>query len=256
MNFIDTHAHLYADVFKDDADEMLKRAFDAGISHCFLPNIDSGSIESMLGLESRYPDKLFAMMGLHPCSVQGHSLKKELDIVEKWLSMREFCAIGEIGVDLYWDPGTKNIQIDAFEVQIQWAKSLKLPIVIHSRESIDVLIKLVDKHQDGSLSGIFHCFSGTEVQALEIIRLGFMLGIGGPLTYKKSTLPDSVKDIALEYLVLETDSPYLPPVPYRGKRNESSYLIHIAEKLAEIKQVDLGVIAEITSHNAKSLFRV
>jgi TatD DNase family protein len=254
MNWVDTHAHLYSAEFGDDRTEMVMRSLDAGVMQMYLPNVDKQSIEGMLALEAQFPKNIFPMMGLHPCSVQPGDWKDQLKIVKEWLDKRQFCAVGEIGIDLYWDKSTLDIQIEAFRIQSSWAIEKNLPIVIHSRESIDILIGLVGEMKVPEYRGIFHCFSGTEEQANEIIELGFLLGIGGPLTYKKSTLPDAIRNIPLEYIVLETDAPYLPPTPHRGKRNESSYIPLIGSKLAEIKEMTEEEVAMITSRNARRLY--
>ncbi len=250
---IDTHTHLYLPQFKDDIDTVIGHAQAEGIEKFYLPNIDSTSIDSMLELENRFPGKCFPMMGLHPCSVKKN-YKQELAIVEEWLDKRAFCAVGEIGIDLYWDKTFLEEQKEAFLTQVGWAKELGIPIVIHARESLDILIDLVTKEQDGRLTGIFHCFTGTPEQARAIIGLGFYMGIGGVLTYKNAGLDVTVKDIPLDYLVLETDAPYLTPVPYRGKRNESAYIRIIAEKLSEIKKMDFAEIAATSTTNAKKIF--
>lgn len=256
MSFIDTHAHLYSDSFEEDRDAMLERTFAFGVEKVFLPNIDSSSIEGMLALEQAYPDRLYPMMGLHPCSVQPDTWESELAIVASWLEKRSFCAIGEIGMDLYWDKSTQEIQAQAFKIQCEWANEYDLPIVIHSRESIDELIALIREIQFPGFRGIFHCFSGTASQAAEIVELGFLLGIGGPLTYKKSTLPEALQDISLDHMVLETDAPYLPPTPHRGKRNESSYIPLVAQKLAEVKGVSVGEVATLTTRNALQIYGI
>lgn len=250
---IDTHAHLYLEQFDEDRDEMLQRAKQQGVGKFYLPNIDSSSVERMLSMEAQYPGECFAMMGLHPCSVK-EDYKKELSIVEKWLDERPFAAVGEIGTDLYWDKAYIEEQKTVFQIQAGWAKALKLPIVIHCRDSIDLTIELVQQAQDGRLKGIFHCFGGTLEQAKAIIDLGFYLGIGGVLTYKKSGLDTVLQQIPMEHLVLETDSPYLAPVPFRGKRNESAYIRHIAEKLAEVKSTSVEEVERGTTENAGKIF--
>ena len=250
---IDTHTHLYLQHFKEDIDETLERAKLDGVHEYYLPNIDSTSIEDMLLLEKKYPNRCHAMMGLHPCSVKAN-YQEELDIVKQWLEKRPFCAIGEIGIDLYWDKSTIEEQKKAFITQVGWAKELNIPIVIHARESLDILIDLVKKEKDHRLRGIFHCFTGTSDQAKQIIELGFYMGIGGVLTYKNSGLDKTVEQIPLEWLVLETDSPYLTPVPYRGKRNESAYVKNVATKLSEVKKVEFEEIAVATTANAKKIF--
>ncbi len=250
---IDTHAHLYASQFDKDRLEMIQRAIDADISAIYLPNIDKQSIEPMLSLEASYPDFCFAMMGIHPCAIK-ENYEEELAEVEKWLAKRTFCAIGEIGLDLYWDKTFFEQQKEAFRRQINWAKDLNLPIVIHSRESTWEVIEILRELKDEKLRGIFHCFGGTLAEANAIIELGFYLGIGGVLTYKKAKLDETLKLIDLEYLVLETDAPYLAPTPHRGKRNESAYVRTIAEQLASVKETTLEEVAEITSRNARQVF--
>jgi TatD DNase family protein len=250
---IDTHAHLYVKQFNEDRDEMIRRAVEEDVQVFYLPNIDSKSIASMLALEEKYPDRCIAMMGLHPCSV-GENYKEELALVREWLDKRPFAAVGEIGIDLYWDKTYVKQQQEAFLMQVEWAKELGYSIVIHSRESIDMVIDLLREVQDDRLRGVFHCFTGTVEQAEAIQDLGFYMGIGGVLTFKKAGLDETVKSIPLESLVLETDAPYLAPSPYRGKRNESAYVRIIAEKLAEAKAVDLEKVAAVTTENAKKLF--
>lgn len=252
---IDTHTHLYAAQFDEDRAATIDRAVTAGVEQFYLPNIDSSSIDAMLELEATYPERCFAMMGLHPCSVQAN-YEAELAIVEQWLERRSFCAIGEIGLDLYWDKTFFEQQKDAFRRQIQWAKALDLPIVIHSRASTWEVIAILQEEKDEKLRGIFHCFGGTVEEANAIIELDFHLGIGGILTFKKAKLDKTLEQIDLAHLVLETDSPYLAPTPYRGKRNESAYVRIVAEKLAAVKQTTVEEIARITSHNAKQIFGV
>lgn len=251
---IDTHAHLYSRKFNDDRHEMVKRAINVGVERIYLPNIDESSIESMLELEAAFPRNCFAMMGIHPCSVQPDTWSRELQIAEKWLGERAWAGVGETGLDLYWDKSTLDIQKASFARHIEWAKDLSRPLVIHSRESTSECIEMVRQAQDGRLRGVFHCFSDGEKEARQIIDLGFMLGIGGVLTYPSSALPQALKEIPLEYIILETDAPYLPPVPHRGKRNESAYVVLVAEKLAQIKGLSLSDIEEITTRNALRLF--
>lgn len=253
MELIDTHTHLYAEQFDEDRDEVIKRAIAEGVNRFYLPNIDSTSIQGMFDLEQQYPNQCYPMMGLHPCSVK-ENVDEELKIVEEWLKKRSFSAIGEIGIDLYWDKTFFEAQKIAFLKQVKWAKSLNLPIIIHSRESIDIIIELLQPEKEEGLRGIFHCFTGTLQQAEAIMDLGFLMGIGGVLTFKKAKLDQVVQHIPLEYLVLETDSPYLAPSPNRGKRNESSYVKLVAKKLAEVKDVSLESLAAITSKNALELF--
>lgn len=251
---IDTHAHLYSSKFDHDRSEMVRRAIAAGVTRMYLPNVDSETIDSMLALEAEFPDHCFAMMGLHPSHVKPETYEQELAVVEDWLGRRQWAGIGETGIDLYWDKTTLSIQQIAFARQIEWAKDLGRPIIIHARESNEECLALVKTGQDGRLRGIFHCFSGTAEQAKRMIDLGFMLGIGGTLTYAKSELPAVLRDIPLEHIVLETDAPYLPPVPHRGKRNESAYVRLVAEMLSEVKVLPLAEIARVTTANALRMF--
>ena len=241
MILTDTHTHLYADQFNEDRDEMIQRCFDDNISRLFLPNIDKSSVDGMMDLVEKYPKNCFPMIGIHPCSV-NENWKEELYEYKELLKTTKFYAVGEIGIDLYWDKTTQSIQEEAFEAQILMAKELKMPIVIHARDSFDEIFAIVDKHNNDDLTGIFHCFTGTIEQANKIINYGgFKLGIGGVVTFKNAGVDKVVKEIPLEHLVLETDSPYLAPHPYRGKRNESPYLKLIAEK---IKNGEAIVISE------------
>ena len=253
MHLIDTHTHLYLKQFEEDRTAVIENALANNVKGFYLPNIDSTSIADMLALEAAYPDQCYAMMGLHPCSVNA-DYKKELDIVEQWLSKRPFCGIGEIGIDLHWDTTFFEEQKAAFRQQIRWAIELDIPIVIHSRKSTQEVIQVLKEEQHEKLRGIFHCFGGSVAEAEAIIDLGFYLGIGGVLTFKKAGLDKTMESISLENVVLETDSPYLAPTPYRGKRNESAYVRLIAEKLALVKGVDLSEITAITSQNAKNIF--
>jgi TatD DNase family protein len=253
MKLVDSHCHLYSQEFKDDIAEVIQRAELEGVQKFFLPSIDSKSLDDMLALESRYPYKCIAMMGLHPCSVKDN-YKEELAIAEGWLQKRKFVAIGEIGLDFYWDKTFTAQQYEAFKTQIEWALYYKLPIIIHTRNAMQETIDVIKEYLPKEVKGIFHCFSGNYQNAKEIIDLGFHLGIGGVVTYKNSGLTEVLAKIDLEHLVLETDSPYLSPVPNRGKRNESSYLKYIVEKLAVIKQVDINEVANITTANAQKIF--
>lgn len=253
MQIVDTHCHLYGNSFLSDIDAVIARAEAEGVQQFYLPAIDSETHQAMIDLEARFPGKCIAMMGLHPCSVR-EDYKKELATVEEWLGKRQFAAVGEIGLDYYWDRSWDPQQAEAFHRQIELALQYKLPIVIHSRESMEECIAIVREHQKGALGGIFHCFTGTADQARRIIDAGLYLGIGGVLTYKKSPLPEALAEIPLEAMVLETDAPYLPPVPFRGKRNESSYLKYIIEKLAEVKGVTKEEVAKITTANAQKIF--
>jgi TatD DNase family protein len=250
--FIDTHAHIYLDDFATDRVAMLAESEKQAVRKIYMPNVDHTSIDSMLELESRSP-MCVAMMGLHPCYVKK-DFERELYLVEEWLSKRKFAAVGEIGTDLYWDKTFWEQQQEAFAIQVNWAKRYNLPVIIHCRESIDETIALVEKLADGKLKGIFHCFSGTAEQAQRIIKLGFLLGIGGVATFKNGGLDKVLPEVALEHLVLETDSPYLAPVPYRGKRNEPSYIPLIAHKLADIKKISIDDVRTVTTSNALKLF--
>lgn len=254
MNWIDTHAHLYGEEFAADRTEVVKRALAAGVSRLYLPNIDSNSIEGMLALEAQFPENCFPMMGVHPCYI-NENVEQELSIVQEWLAKRPFKAIGEIGLDFYWDTTYREQQYRAFRGQLELAREYGLPVAIHSRESTRECIDEVKAMQDGRLSGVFHCFSGTLEEAKEIIDLGFYLGIGGVVTFKKSGLDKILEDIDMEYIVLETDAPYLAPVPYRGKRNESAYIPLIGEKIADVKNLKIADVAAITTNNALKLFK-
>jgi TatD DNase family protein len=253
MKLIDTHCHLYSKEMVDDREELMQRAANAGVEQFYLPAIDSETTNAMLLLEAQYPGRCVAMMGLHPCSVK-ENYKAELALVEGWLSKRKFAAVGEIGLDFYWDKTFTVQQYEAFRTQCEWALQYKLPIVIHTRNAMQESIDVVKAYVPKGLRGIFHCFGGTYEEAMQIIDAGFFLGIGGVLTYKKSGLAEVLSKIDLKHLVLETDAPYLTPVPFRGKRNESSYLSFILEKLAEIKQVSIEEAAAITTRNAELVF--
>lgn len=253
MKIIDTHCHLYSDEFANDQKEMIERAREKGVIKFYLPAIDSSVIDAMLQLEKDFPDECFAMMGVHPCSIKA-DYKKELKIAEDWLAVRKFAAIGEIGLDFYWDKTFIAEQYDAFNIQMQWALNLKMPIVIHTRNAMQQTIDAVKPFAAKGLAGIFHCFSGNSKNASEIIDMGFLLGIGGVLTYKNAGLPEVLEKIDLTHIVLETDSPYLTPVPFRGKRNESSYLEFIIDKLAATKNVTSEEVASITTANAEKIF--
>ena len=249
---IDTHCHLYLEDFAKDLDQVLQRAEKEGVEKMFLPAIDSGTHNKMLSLEASNPGRCIAMMGLHPCSV-GENYEEELRIVENAFKGRSFAAVGEIGLDFYWDKTFVPQQEDAFARQIELAITRKRPIVIHSRDAIDRCIEIVNRYK-GKVGGIFHCFSGTRDQAAQIIDLGFYMGIGGVVTYKNAGLAEVLAGIPLEHIVLETDSPYLTPVPFRGKRNESSYLKFILEKVSQVYGESPEKIAEQTTANAEKIF--
>ena len=255
MTIIDTHCHLYSEEFDVDREAMIKRAQQLGLQKFYLPGIDSESIGAMLKMEEDYPNVCFPMMGLHPCYVK-ENYKEELNIVENWLLKRKFVAIGEIGLDFYWDKTFAAEQLEVFNNQMQLALNHQLPIVIHTREAMQATIDAVKPFAAKGLTGIFHCFSGSYESAKEIIGMNFLLGIGGVITYKNAGLAEVVSKIDLQHLVLETDAPYLTPVPHRGKRNESAYIRHVAEKLAELKQCSLFEVAEITTQNSILIFGV
>jgi len=253
MTMIDTHTHIYGQQFDQDRQAMMQRAFDNGVDKFYLPGIDSEVIDRIIEMETAYPGKCIAMMGLHPGSV-NENYKEELRIVEDWLAIRKFAAIGEIGLDFYWDKTFTSQQFEAFHFQIDLALKYGLPIVIHTRNAMPETIEVVKQYTSHGLRGIFHCFSGNYEQATEVIEAGFYLGIGGVVTYKNGGLAEVVAKIPIEHIVLETDAPYLTPVPFRGKRNESSYLKYIAEKLAEIYSIPVEKVGSITSANAEKIF--
>jgi TatD DNase family protein len=252
-HYTDTHAHIYLDEFAADRQNMMERAGQKNVKRIYMPNIDHTSIDSMLEMELDYPEQCVPMMGLHPCYIKK-DFERELYLVEDWLSRRKFAALGEIGTDLYWDKTFWQQQEEAFRIQVAWAKQYKLPIVIHCRESIDETIRLVEELRDDTLRGVFHCFSGNVDQARRVVGLGFLLGIGGVATYKKGGLDTVLPEIDLRHIVLETDSPYLAPVPHRGKRNEPSYIPLIAERIAGIKQISVEEVQAATMINARDLF--
>lgn len=251
---IDTHTHLYSEQFDEDRTEMIQRALDKGVEKFFLPAIDSETHQKMLLLETEYPGKIFSMMGLHPCSVQPETWENELNLVKNYLGQRDFVAIGEIGIDLYWDKSTLDIQVKAFEQQIDWAIEKDIPIVIHSRESFNETFEVLERKKHPKLRGIFHCFSGNLEQAKQAIDLQFVLGIGGVVTFKNGKIDQFLNQIPLDKIVLETDSPYLAPVPFRGKRNESSYVELVAGKLVDIYGKEFAEIDRITTENANKIF--
>ncbi len=251
---IDTHTHLYSEEFDQDRNEMIARAINKGVSKFYLPAINSETHHKMFALETEYPNQMVSMMGLHPCYVKPESWQEELKLVEDYLNQRSFAAIGEIGIDLHWDKTTLDIQVKAFEQQIDWAIERDLPIVIHTRESFDEVFEVLDRKKHPKLRGIFHCFSGDLEQAKRAIALGFILGIGGVVTFKNGKIDQFLNEIPLDKIVLETDSPYLAPVPHRGKRNESSYLDLVAGKLVTIYNKDFSEIDKITTENAERMF--
>lgn len=252
---IDTHTHLYSEEFDKDRAEMIARAKAAGVTRCFIPAIDSSYTERMFQLKNEYPDYVFLMNGLHPCNVK-ENYKEELTHVENLMPTHSFCAIGEIGIDLYWDKTFLKEQQEAFAWQIQLAKKHQLPIVIHCREAFEEVFEVLESEKGDDLFGIFHCFSGTEAQAHRAIGYGLHLGIGGVVTFKNGKLDQFLKNIDLQHIVLETDSPYLAPVPYRGKRNESAYIVQVADKLSDIYELPVDEIKRITTENATKIFKI
>jgi len=255
MNLTDTHTHLYSEQFDDDRDEMMERALKAGIKRFFVPAIDSAYTESMLQLKAAYPENVFLMAGLHPTHVK-ENFEKELEHVEKLLTQHQFYAIGEIGIDLYWDKTTLPWQKQAFRYQIKLAVENELPIVIHCRDAFDEVFEVLEEEKSSALHGIFHCFTGTKEQAQQAINYGMKLGIGGVVTFKNGGLDTFLATVDLDHIVLETDAPYLAPVPFRRKRNESSYLVYVLEKMAGIYGTTPEGIAEITTANSKAVFGV
>ncbi len=254
MIIVDTHCHLYDNEFQHDIATVISNAQNEGVRRFYLPNIDSASIDAMLQLEASYPGVCIAMMGLHPCAVK-ENYKEELKIIDSWMRKRKFAAVGEIGLDFYWDRTFEKQQQDAFRYQIELAIQYNLPIVIHSRESTEACIEVVSEFSGRGLKGIFHCFGGSVEEAERIIALGFYIGIGGVLTFKKSGLAETLRHIDVNHIVLETDAPYLAPVPKRGKRNESAYLRYIVAALAEVKNLDPEEIGRITTLNAAIVYQ-
>ena len=251
----DTHTHLYSEQFDEDRDLIMQRAKEAGISRFFIPAIDSSYTERMLTLEQNYPNDVYLMMGLHPTSVK-ENYKEELQHVKEWIDKRNFYAIGEIGIDLYWDKSFLPQQQEAFRTQIQWAKEKKLPIVIHCREAFDEIFEVLETEKGDDLFGIFHCFTGTLEQAKKAISYNMKLGIGGVATFKNGKIDKFLNEIDLSHIVLETDAPYLAPTPYRGKRNESSYITNVIDKLVDIYGLSFEEISEITTQNSKEVFKI
>lgn len=254
MKYIDTHAHIYSPKFDSDREEVIQRAADNGIGRIYMPNIDVESIDAMLEAELKHPGVCIPTMGLHPCDVD-RDFERQLYVMESWLDKRSFAGIGETGLDLYWDKTFFEHQKEALKIQIDWAKKKELPIILHCRESMDETIALVKSLNDDRLSGIFHCFTGDLAQAQEIVSMGFLLGIGGVATFKNGGLDKVLPELGLDHLVLETDAPYLAPVPHRGKRNSPEYIPLIAYRVAELTGADLETVAEITNRNALGVFK-
>ena len=255
MKFIDTHAHLYVEEFENDIHEVVKAAKANNIERVVLPNIDLGSSNKLIQLYQSDPSFFTPMMGLHPCSV-NEAYKAELDQIERHFLRHNFASVGEIGLDYYWDTTHKKSQMDAFRTQVAWAKDKKLPVAIHCRDAFDDILSILEQEQDGNLRGVLHCFTGNLKQAQALTGMGLYLGIGGVLTYKNSGLDKTLSQLSLDHLVLETDAPYLSPTPFRGKRNQSAYLVYIAEKLAEVLSVKLEDVATTTTKNAQNLFNL
>lgn len=252
--FVDSHSHIYSEEYNTDRDEVIARAVNAGVEKIILPNIDSASIKPMIDLADSAPDLFIPLMGLHPTSVK-EDFRKEIEILEYWLGIRRFSGIGEIGIDLYWDKTFIKEQIEVFRIQIGWAKQMNLPIVVHVRDAFPEVIEVLKQTSDSSLKGVLHSFTGTLDQAKQCIELGFNIGIGGIVTFKNSGLDQIVRQIPLDHMLLETDAPWLAPVPHRGKRNESAYITAVAAKVAELHQITIEEVAQITARNAKKLFQ-
>lgn len=250
---IDTHAHIYSNEFVDDIEEVVSRAISSGVTKILMPNIDLQSIEPMLNIESQFPGICISMMGLHPCDVK-EDYKETLTKIEEWIRKRDFIAVGEIGTDRYWDTSFWDQQKEAFRIQCRWALELNKPVVIHCRESIEETIDMVSEYQEEGLRGVFHCFTGTALQAERITELGFYLGLGGVSTFKNAGMSKVIPYLNKSKIVLETDAPYLAPVPHRGKRNEPAYVSLVAKKVAELFDISLGELDELTTHNAENLF--
>ena len=253
--YIDTHSHIYDNAFDKDREEVFQRALMTGVNMILLPNTDETTITPMMDFYENHKDNCRVMMGLHPEGVK-EDYKRHLKVIEKELEKNCWIAIGEIGLDLYWDKTFEKQQIEVLKEQLQWAKQLSLPVSLHTREAFDLMFKIIENEQDGRLNGVFHCFNGNEEQARTAIALGFHLGLGGVITYKNCEVKSFLSEIPLERIVLETDDPYLPPVPYRGKRNEPSYMIEVAKKIAETKSIDIKEVAAATTDNAKRIFNL
>ncbi|WP_233145434.1 TatD family hydrolase [Labilibacter marinus] len=256
MSIIDTHSHIYSEQFDEDRDEMIHRAFEAGVEYILMPNVDVESIDAMLAIEDKYPTQCISMMGLHPTSVD-EKYQEQLKIMRSWFDKRRFCAVGEIGIDLYWDKTFLSEQIKAFKTQIQWAIDLDLPIVIHARDAFDEIFEVLDNMDITGLTGVFHSFTGNIEQAKKVLSYGcFKMSINGVVTFKNSGLGKVVEQLSIQDLVLETDAPYLTPTPFRGKRNEPAYTDLVSKKLAELFNMSQDEVNSITSASAKSLFKL
>lgn len=253
--YIDTHSHIYDEAFDADRNLVLQRAIEAGVEKILLPNTDETTIKPMMDFYENHSNYCKVMMGLHPEGVK-EDYRRHLSVIEKEMEKNCWVGVGEIGLDLYWDKTFEAQQVEALTEQLRWAKQLRLPVSLHTREAFDLMFKVLEKEQDGSLSGVFHCFNGTKEQADIVMSLGFHLGLGGVITYKNCDVKCFLEELPLIKIVLETDDPYLPPVPYRGKRNEPSYMIEVAKKIAEVKNIDIKEVAEATTYNAKQLFNL
>ena len=251
--FVDTHSHIYSEEFSSDRNEVIARALKVGVKRIVLPNIDSSTIKPMLDLADSSPQLFIPLLGLHPTSVK-EDFRKELEIMEYWFDKRKFAGIGEIGIDLYWDKTFINEQIEAFRIQIGWAKKGRIPVVIHVRDSFQEVIEVIQQEKDESLAGVFHSFTGNAEQAAQVIDLGFKIGIGGIVTFKNSGLDTIVQQIDLQHILLETDAPWLAPVPHRGHRNESAFITAVAAKIASLHETSVEEVAQITTQNAQQLF--
>ena len=253
--YIDTHSHIYDDAFDTDRELVFQRALEVGVEMVLLPNTDESTIKPMMDFYESHPDNCRMMMGLHPEGVK-EDYKRHLSVIEKEMERQCWVGVGEIGLDLYWDKTFEKQQVEVLREQLSWAKQLDLPVSLHTREAFDLMFKVLEQEQDGSLRGVFHCFNGTKEQADIAMSLGFHLGLGGVITYKNCDVKSFLNEIPLEKILLETDDPYLPPVPYRGKRNEIAYMIEVAKKIAEVKQIDINEVATATSNNARQLFNL
>ena len=253
--YIDTHSHIYDKAFDTDRELVFQRALDAGVEMVLLPNTDESTIKPMIDFYESHPDNCRMMMGLHPEGVK-EDYKRHLSVIEKEMERQCWVGVGEIGLDLYWDKTFEKQQVEVLREQLSWAKQLRLPVSLHTREAFDLMFKILEHEQDGSLKGVFHCFNGTKEQADIAMSLGFHLGLGGVITYKNCDVKSFLNEIPLDKILLETDDPYLPPVPYRGKRNEIAYMIEVAKKIAEVKQIDINEVASATTNNARQLFNL
>ena len=253
--YINTHSHIYDEAFDTDRESVFQRALEVGVEMVLLPNTDESTIKPMMDFYESHQDNCRVMMGLHPEGVK-EDYKRHLAVIEKEMEKQCWIGVGEIGLDLYWDKTFEKQQVEVLTEQLRWAKQLKLPVSLHTREAFDLMFKVLEHEQDGSLKGVFHCFNGTKEQADIAMSLGFYLGLGGVITYKNCDVKSFLNEIPLDKILLETDDPYLPPVPYRGKRNEISYMTEVAKKIAEVKQIDIKEVAEATSNNARQLFNL